>query len=96
MAAFGDLKFESHKNHGAGVQAVAFFPNGYGVSVIQSPSSYGGNDGLYELAVLSGGADEYELTYDTPVTSDVEGWLTPDRVAELMAQVEALPARLPA
>jgi hypothetical protein len=38
--------------------------------------------------------DEYsELVYDTPVTNDVEGHLTPDDVTRLMKEVEALPPR---
>ena len=91
MSAFADLQFETHAAHGSGTRAVKFFPNGYGVSVICTPYSYGGDDGLYELAVLKGDADAgYALTYDTPVTSDVEGHLTPDDVSRLMAEVAAL------
>lgn len=46
---FDDLKFEPHANWN-GVQAVAFFPNGYVASVIRADHSYGGPQGLYELA----------------------------------------------
>ena len=34
---------------------------------------------------------EDALCYDTPVTSDVEGYLTPEKVTELLQQIEALP-----
>ena len=93
MGGFADLDFKPHPNWD-GIQALAFFPNGYGVSVIKSDHSYGGPSGLYELAVLEGDADKSSLTYDTPVTSDVEGHLTPEMVSDLMAQVQALPPAL--
>jgi len=89
---FADLKFETdemteHTHH--------FFDNHYGVSVIRGPYTYGGKNGLYELAVLyMAPEDEYlKLVYDTPVTSDVEGYLTPDDVTRLMEQVSQLPPR---
>lgn len=93
---FDDLKFGPHRNHGMGIQATAFFANGYGVSVIQSPYSYGGDAGLYEAAVFAGNEANHSLTYDTPVTSDVEGHLTPDAVTAFVQSVEALPQRVAA
>lgn len=90
-ASFADLAFNAHPNHGSGEQARMFWPNGYGVSVIRSPYSYGGPAGLYELAVFVGDADSHELTYDTPIADDVEGHLSPDAVSRLMAAVAALP-----
>lgn len=64
------------------------FENGYGASVVRHQYSYGGPEGLFELAVLDRSG---HLTYDTPVTSDVEGWLTEDAVQSLLAAIEALP-----
>ena len=64
------------------------FANGYGASVIRNQYSYGGDKGLYELAVLCG----EELCYSTDITSDVEGWLTPREVAVLLKRIEALDA----
>lgn len=86
---FSDLQFNPHPNW-EGVQAKHFFPNGYGVSVIQSPNSYGGDDGLYELAVLKGDETNSKITYDTPITRDVIGYLTEDEVTELLTQVSSL------
>lgn len=65
------------------------FANGYGASVIDD--GYGANQGLYELAVLgpNGGID-----YDTPITDDVLGFLSPDEVGEALAKIEALPAQV--
>ena len=63
------------------------FVNGYGASVIRSAYSYGGNGGLFELAVI--GADGH-LCYDTPITCDVIGWLTRADVASLLERIESL------
>lgn len=85
---FSDLQFEKIEGFNApGRRARASFPNGYGASVVSHANSYGGRDGLYELAVIDAGG---ELCYDTPVTSDVEGWCTEERVEQLLAQIEAL------
>ena len=83
---FSDLKFTVHPN-GLGKQARHNFSNGYGVSVVISQFSYGGNLGLYELAVIRDG----EIVYDTPITDDVVGNLTPEGVTDLLTRIEALP-----
>ena len=70
--------------------AVVPFHNGYSASVVRHSFSYGGRDGLMEIAVLDA---DGELVYDTPVTDDVEGWLTDEMVLVLLEQIEALPAR---
>ena len=75
-----------------GVQKVYKFPNGYGASVIKHDHSYGGSEGLWELAVL--GTDG-ELTYETPITSDVIGWLTDEDVDGLLSQINELPSEEP-
>ena len=63
------------------------FPNGYGASVVRNQYSYGGEEGLFELAVL----DEYdELTYNTPITNDVLGWLSEGDVLRTLNRIEEL------
>jgi hypothetical protein len=86
MKTFKDLEFNSF-NHGDGVQAKIMFENGLGASVIKSSFSYGGKNGLYEIAVLD---TDGELTYDTYVTNDVIGHLTPEQVTKIMEQIQAL------
>lgn len=86
---FTDLNFEPHPNWD-GVQAKHFFDNGYGVSVIKSSHSYGGSDGLYELAVLKGLEEDWEICYDTPITDDVIGYQSMEDVDNLLLQVESL------
>lgn len=67
------------------------FKNGYGASVIKSPSSYGFDDDLFELAVLKFENDiVHHITYDTPVTSDVIGYLTNDEVLEYLEKIKNL------
>lgn len=88
-AKFEDLEFVPHPG---GEVARIFFPNGYGASVICSRFSYGGEEGLYELAVLEGNASTFGLTYETPVTSDVLGYLTKAEVTKALGEIEALPA----
>jgi hypothetical protein len=87
MKTFRDLEFVSHPVHIEGVQARITFENGYGASVVKTPHSYGGDKGLYELAVL--GIDGH-LTYDTPITNDVIGYLRDIDVTDVMEKIQQL------
>ena len=86
MKTFKDLEFKEHPNHMGGVQARIQFDNGYEASVVKSEYTYGGNDGLYELAVFKDG----EICYDTPITDDVIGYLRPEDVTDVMAKIQQL------
>ena len=86
MKTFNDLEFKQDIQRGLNAAKV-MVDNGYGASVIIGPHTYGGEDGLYELAVL--GKDK-KLTYDTPVTDDVEGYLTEEGVTEFLKQIQNL------
>ena len=89
---FSNLEFETDE---LGEQAFHIFDNHYGVSVVRGPYTHGGRKGLYELAVVYMAPEDKksQLVYDTPVTNDIMGYLTPDNVTDIMAQVEALPPR---
>jgi hypothetical protein len=88
---FTDLDFQPHPNYTTvGVQAKHFFTNGYGVSVVQFPGSYGYSEDLYEVAVIKGTADDFELCYDTPITDDVMGHRDERDVEIIMEEVAAL------
>ena len=87
MKTFNELEFKEHPSKMGGKIASIIFENGYGASIVQTPFSYGGNEGLYELAVLD---SDGNLTYETPVTSDVEGYLSEDDVTILMKQIQNL------
>lgn len=78
-----------------GTQVVHRFENNFGASVVRHNFSYGGEEGLFELAVLTF-ADEtndYELTYNTEITDDVLGHLTEADVAELLTKIEQLESK---
>ena len=66
-----------------------FFENSYEGSVIIGPDTYGGSQGLFELAVYYKG----EFDYTTPITQDVVGHLTEDEVVDLLKQIEQLPKK---
>ena len=81
---FDDIKFIEQSN---GVRGRIMFDNGYGASVVCHEYSYGGKKGLYELAVLD---KDGELTYDTPITDGVMGYLSPEDVTEILIQIQDL------
>jgi hypothetical protein len=89
MKTFKDLEFNSHPNlgHIGGVQARITFDNGYGASVVRSEFTYGGKEGLYELAVF--GKDGH-ISYDTPITNDVLGYLKEEEVTKILEQIQLL------
>ena len=89
MKTFKDLEFEQLNDAPfmVGKKARMHFDNGYGVSVVSHTHSYGGRSGLYEVAVLD---EDGLLTYETPVTNDVLGYLTEEDVTDVMKQVQEL------
>jgi hypothetical protein len=87
MKTFKDLEFKPHSLHTEGVVSRIHFDNGYGASVVKHDYSYGGKNGLYELAVLS---SDGELTYDTPITNDVLGYLSKEDVTEILIKIQQL------
>ena len=70
------------KRHAAQVWAIPF-------SLFPSHDN-GGSEGLYELAVLKGLEEDWEICYDTPITDDVMGHLTPEDIDTVLNQVESL------
>lgn len=63
------------------------FDNGYGVSVVFGEQWYSNGIDTYELAVLHNGS----LIYDTHITGDVMGYISKEKVTEVMKQVQELP-----
>ena len=87
MKTFKDLVFED-RPHDMGIASRIQFDNGYGASVVKGPYTYGGKDGLYEMAVLDNNGN---LTYDTPITNDVIGYLSEDEVNDYLTKIQELP-----
>lgn len=86
MQTFNELKFKKDK-HRKGIQAYIFFANGYGASIIKNEYSYGNEKGLYEIAVLN---SDKAIIYNTPITKDVIGNLTPEEVTETLIKIQTL------
>ena len=83
--------------HG-GTQHLYRFANGYGASVIRHQFSYGGDHGLFELAVTKfprADSEQWTICYDTPITNDVVGHLTDDAVHSLLCRIQELPPHSP-
>lgn len=76
-----------------GVQKVYSFENGYGASAVCHDGSYGGPyngvDGInsWELAVLD---EDGAITYHTPITQDVIGHLSEDKLQDYLQQIKDL------
>ena len=85
MKTFNDLDFNPMEM-GLGIIARINFDNGYGASVVKSMYSYGGNQDLYELAIIK----DNDLCYDIPITDDVLGYLTEDDVTKYLRQIQEL------
>ena len=83
---FKDLEFKELPDL-SGIYCRIQFENGYGASIVKHKYSYGGDKGLYEVAVLDSGG---EITYTTPITDDVIGYLRPEDVTDVMVRVEKL------
>lgn len=93
------LKYTRPHRMGGGTQTLYRFPhNNYGASVVQHTFSYGGDRGLWELAVIqfddTGSEDpedwHFKLTYKTPITDDVIGYLNEGEIEGILFQIEAL------
>lgn len=82
MKTFKDLIFEPRKI--GGYQAVLNFENGYGVSVLFGDIYYSDGVTTYELAVLQNG----HLCYDTPITSDVLGYIYQSDITAIMQTLQ--------
>jgi hypothetical protein len=67
-----------------------FYENGYGVSIVCNEYSYGSKDGLYEIAILKGDEDNWDICYDTYITNDVIGYLTDYEVEEIVIKIKEL------
>jgi hypothetical protein len=87
MKTFKDIEFKPNPmGEDFGITSRTQFDNGYEASVVKSEYTYGGKDGLYELAVFKDG----EICYDTPITDDVIGYLRPEDVTDVMAKIQQL------
>lgn len=74
-----------------GIQYIFKFDNSFGASVIKHMGSYGHAEDLWELAVIRFYSyDVWHIDYDTDITNDVLGYLTDERVRELLQKIKEL------
>ena len=77
-------------------QAIYFFENGYGISIINIKNhtgtflSYTKTETEYEIAVLKRENGSSSITYETPITDDVIGYLKIEGVYKIMKEIEKL------
>jgi hypothetical protein len=64
------------------------FANGYVASVVRHDFSYGGKQGLFEVAVMD---KDFNILYDTPITTDVVGHLNSDKLVKVLQDISNLP-----
>ena len=97
MKSFKDIVFKPH-SVGEGLHGLLFFPNGYGVSVVRFKmphnergyGTYTSNEKEWEVAVLVGNENDWDITYNTHIAGDVIGYLTEGEVDWIMLQVQEL------
>lgn len=70
-----------------GIQYIFKFDNGYGASLVKNPLSYGGEEDLWEIAVLSFDNNGYKIVYDTSITDDVVGYLDEVEAFEVLCKI---------
>mgnify|MGYP006865010349 CR=1 FL=1 len=71
-----------------GMQLIYKFDNGYGASLVSHTGSYGGDAGLWELAILDSAG---ELYYESDITNkDVLGHLTAEEAHKNLVRIKHL------
>lgn len=82
----------------SGTHKIYRFENDFGASVVKFKYSYGGDQGLFELAVIEFKNDDdssWQFCYTTPITNDVIGYLTSQEVEKYLDEIELLPGIKP-
>ncbi len=86
IARFGQHGLSAIYQHHDYLELQFEYSNGYGASVSKGQMTYGGPQGYWELAVLRHGG----ITYKTPITRDVIGWLSDEELIEKLHEIEKL------
>lgn len=76
-----------------GVQAILDFGD-YELSIIQNDCSYGGDRGLYEIAVFKNG-DQHELPGITAPGDTVKGFLSEEDVNSILKKMYLITGKMP-
>lgn len=73
-----------------GYSRIVRFDNGYRASVVCNKMSYGGDRGLFEIAILN---KDGKIDYKSPLTNDVLGFLDFSDVVEILEKIKNLPSK---
>ena len=87
LMVWDDLVFEdiSETSISGNKRTSLFFKNGYGISVVQTAYTR-----TWEVAVLKGNDQAWDICYNTPITSDVIVCADPVEVENIMIQIQEL------
>lgn len=77
MKTFKDLIFEEQEFYPHANQAVMWFPNGYGVSVLCGDAVYSNGVETYEIAIMTDNNIE-----------EIFGYRTEEEISEIMREVQ--------
>jgi hypothetical protein len=86
-----ELNWNPHPAGLGGNHALIWFSNGYGASVICGSVFYSNGVDTYEIAVLRGNSETWDIDYTTPITSDVLGHLSAREITSTLTLIEELP-----
>jgi len=97
MITFDDIEFKQHAS-GDGVRGLIFFPGGYGLSVVRFKHPYSTryssytDDKTWEVAIIKGTKEQWEICYDTILTpdNDVLGFQTKEDINKIISHVQRL------
>ena len=93
---FGHIKFHQHPSDTKGKQAYIDFVD-YKMSIVCSSTSYGGEKGLYEIAIFDKKGEFVDLKGITNKDDTVQGWLRENEVVliiEKMCEITQMDIRL--
>jgi hypothetical protein len=92
MVTFDDIEFKPH-SVGEGFQGIIFFPGGYGLSVVRFKHPYSTrhssytDDKTWEVAILKGTKDQWDICYETEITNDVLSYQTEEDINRIIKHV---------
>lgn len=92
MFTFDDIEFKPH-SVGYGLHGVILFPGGYGLSVsrlinpvTQCFWTYC-DDNTWEVAIIKGNKDNWDICYDTKITDNVLTYQTEEDINRIIKHI---------
>jgi len=88
MKTFADIPFKETEMP-KGIQSILKFGSDYQLSIVKSDFSYGGNSGLYEIAVFTGDS-QINMPGITEDHDTVKGFLSEDEVVGIVKKMHLI------